>query len=117
MGSRILSRSFHVLKWKGDEDAVDEDVAVEAGADTDAMDVDGEAGETAKTVADVTEELEAGDEDSDDDDDRYEDPFDVAMVPMADMLNGRFATETVCRTFPRVFHLSHATPQSGAVIL
>ena len=67
------------------------------------MDVDGDAEETANPVADVAEELEADDEDSDDEDDRYEDPFDVAMVPMADMLNGRFATETVCRVCPSMF--------------
>lgn len=105
MGSRILSRSFHVLRWKPDGEEPDEEAEVDeadagsaldvdaAPSDGSAMEVDTPNGEAAPAQA--TED--AGEEpadDEDEDEDRYEDPFDVAMVPMADMLNGRFNTET-----------------------
>ena len=99
MGSRILSRSFHVEKWKdqhkgddtedGDVEEVDdhenekEDDAP-ASANTSAMDVDDEQ---------IREEKDDEDEDSDDED--VEDPADVAMVPMADMLNARYGCGNV----------------------
>ncbi|KAI0633526.1 SET domain-containing protein [Trametes polyzona] len=101
MGSRILSRSFHVEQWKGEhaEDEVEDEEADNAG-DTSAMDVDPqeatEAGEqTAETAppegSDGPEVLEV--EDDEDEDEDGEDPADVAMVPMADMLNARFESE------------------------
>ncbi|GJE92752.1 SET domain-containing protein [Phanerochaete sordida] len=101
MGSRILSRSFHVLRWKADGEEADEEAEVDeddagaaldggaAPADGSAMDIDTPHGTDATADAD-----EGPADDDDDDDDRYEDPADVAMVPMADMLNGRFNTET-----------------------
>ena len=107
MGSRILSRSFHVLRWKPDGEDADEEAEVdedEAGAalnaDSNARDVDTPTDPTNEAAAESAEETpqegENSNEDEDeDDDDRYEDPADVAMVPMADMLNGRFNTETV----------------------
>ena len=85
MGSRILSRSFTVHKWVGgteDEDAMvaDPDISIGSG-----MDVDMDAPSSGDVPLDGT--------DSDDED--MEDPGDVAMVPMADMLNARFESENV----------------------
>lgn len=105
MGSRILSRSFHVLRFKPEGEDADEEAEVdeaEASAtlngDGNAMDVDAPADAADEPAAQVAEEaLKEADEqeDEEEDEDRYEDPADVAMVPMADMLNGRFNTETV----------------------
>ena len=107
MGSRILSRSFHVLRWKPDGEEPDEEAEVDETEASTALNTDGNAMDVdvptdAPTVQSDAqghaEETAADDEEADDDDDdRYEDPTDVAMVPMADMLNGRFATETVGR--------------------
>lgn len=106
MGSRILSRSFHVLRWKPDGEEPDEEAEVDEAEASSALNTDGNAMDVdvptdAPAVEfDVQEPVEdaaAEDDEDDDDDDRYEDPADVAMVPMADMLNGRFATETVGR--------------------
>ncbi|KAI0743984.1 hypothetical protein C8Q80DRAFT_1220766 [Daedaleopsis nitida] len=98
-GSRILSRSFHVEKWKGehaedgDEDEQDNDQA----ADDNAMDVDQqEPLSHAAPADDEVEEQQPLDEidvEDDSDDEDREDPADVAMVPMADMLNARFESE------------------------
>jgi len=85
MGSRILSRSFTVLKWTGEyEDAMvaDADTSIGSG-----MDVDMDANNSAEL-----EQLD-GSEIDDDEDEDMEDPGDVAMVPMADMLNARFESE------------------------
>lgn len=93
MGSRILSRSFQVEKWGSAEldDSVEDeegqeheqaDVSMES-AKNDAMDVDSES--PAKVEAAVGQD-EAPEED---DDDEPGDPSDVAMVPMADLLNAR----------------------------
>ncbi|KAI0358637.1 SET domain-containing protein [Trametes cingulata] len=102
MGSRILSRSFHVEPWKGRRTEEDEPQDEDAGADDNAMDVDPEEGSTGPGDAqgdsaqgegsDEAEELIIETDDDDDDEDR-EDPADVAMVPMADMLNARFECE------------------------
>ena len=104
MGSRILSRSFHVLRWKADGEEPDEEAEVDEteassalAADGNAMDVDVPTDTPAVEAPAQEQADEAAEDDDDDDDDRYEDPADVAMVPMADMLNGRFATETVSR--------------------
>ncbi|TCD67866.1 hypothetical protein EIP91_011863 [Steccherinum ochraceum] len=89
MGSRILSRSFTVLKWER-ESGADADAMVVADADTSlgsGMDVDMDANNPVDQDLDGTEDL-----DSDDEGDS-EDPGDVAMVPMADMLNARFESE------------------------
>ena len=94
MGSRILSRSFQVSKWDGAEGEKGEDpddMVEEANKSIDsaAMDVDEQPTESPD---EVQETLEEDDEDEDD-------PANVAMVPMADMLNARFESENVCRGF------------------
>ena len=68
-GSRILSRSFHVEKWKGG----------------------GRSGEDS--TMDVDELEEPKDEDEDEE---KEDPADVGMTPMADLLNARHGCDNVC---------------------
>ncbi|KAI0335074.1 SET domain-containing protein [Cubamyces sp. BRFM 1775] len=97
MGSRILSRSFHVEQWKGEHsEEQDED---EPG-NSSAMDIDLQEGEApapegdaeAQEPEEAAEDIQVEDEDDEDDEDR-EDPADVAMVPMADMLNARFESE------------------------
>ncbi|KAK7692209.1 hypothetical protein QCA50_003833 [Cerrena zonata] len=91
MGSRILSRSFRVEPWgkeEGEEDDEEEDGA-EANTSTDnAMDVD-ELVERRHPEKGQLEPEEASDEE----DDEIEDTADIAMVPMADMLNARFESE------------------------
>ncbi|KAF9452763.1 SET domain-containing protein [Macrolepiota fuliginosa MF-IS2] len=83
MGSRILSRSFVVEKWEGDEDE-DETPGEAANASMgSAMDVDGQDHDQEKT-GDAEDSEDAEDED---------DSSDVAMVPMADILNARYQTE------------------------
>ncbi|KAH7912417.1 hypothetical protein BJ138DRAFT_1083668 [Hygrophoropsis aurantiaca] len=81
MGSRILSRSFHVEKWDGQSN--DED---ESEANTSAMDVD------AADSPDKGDHNEPEDDGGSDEDDA-DDPADVAMVPMADLLNARYGSE------------------------
>jgi SET domain-containing protein 6 len=90
MGSRILSRSFQVEKW--DPSANDEG---DDGAPQTGMDVDGDHPnpvEPDEGHNDDVEEDHGGDSDDEDDD-----SGDVAMVPMADMLNARFGCNNVCR--------------------
>lgn len=97
MGSRILSRSFRVEPWgkeEGEEDDEEEDGA-EANTSTDnAMDVD-ELVERRHPEKGQLEPEEASDEE----DDEIEDTADIAMVPMADMLNARFESENVGFTY------------------
>ncbi|KAL0575683.1 Ribosomal lysine N-methyltransferase 4 [Marasmius crinis-equi] len=78
MGSRILSRSFDVERWEGEED-LNEVANTSSGS---AMDVDIPESEREGTP----EEEE-------------EDPVDVSMVPMADLLNARFGSENA-----KLFH-------------
>ncbi|KAK1225653.1 Ribosomal lysine N-methyltransferase 4 [Marasmius sp. AFHP31] len=78
MGSRILSRSFDVERWEG-EDSSHEAANTSSGS---AMDVDAPEREGTPEV----EEEE-------------EDPVDVSMVPMADLLNARFGSENA-----KLFH-------------
>ncbi|KAJ3564428.1 hypothetical protein NP233_g8304 [Leucocoprinus birnbaumii] len=86
MGSRILSRSFVVEKWNGDEDE-DDDAAGNVGNTSlgSAMDVDD------RDQGQGSEHAEEEEEDGDDED--VDDSSDVAMVPMADLLNARYQTE------------------------
>ncbi|KAL1945928.1 hypothetical protein VTO73DRAFT_1930 [Trametes versicolor] len=104
MGSRILSRSFTVEQWKGEHhDGGDEHDGDDEAADTSAMDVDSQeapstdAAETTEPApvdgSDGPEELQIEGDGEDSDDEDHEDPGDVAMVPMADMLNARFESE------------------------
>lgn len=126
-GSRILSRSFHVLRWKADGEDPDEEVEVDEtdaksalNPDSNAMDVDAVSGDgdeapTEAVAREHAEEATEADDEDDDDDDRYEDPADVAMVPMADMLNGRFATETVSALCPEVVFMTNIHVRRGFI--
>lgn len=97
-GSRVLSRSFTVKKWEPNTavtiDNEDEGDDVPDANEDSAMDIDPPTAlETAQEEPTAQVELEDVDEDSDDDD--GDSPADVAMVPMADMLNARFESENV----------------------
>ncbi|KAG6375716.1 hypothetical protein JVT61DRAFT_3293 [Boletus reticuloceps] len=100
-GSRILSRSFTVHRWK-DDDEIEEDkdrdgVAEESGASevedphpntfTESSTHVGDAHSPSPLLDDTNEELNSDSEDDEDD------PSDVAMVPMADLLNARWGSE------------------------
>ena len=74
MGSRILSRSFDVERWEGEDDT-NEAANTSSGS---AMDVD-----TPDQEREGTPEVEEAD------------LVDVSMVPMADLLNARFGSENV----------------------
>lgn len=114
MGSRILSRSFHVERWRGEPDIDKEKPKSEPDAQTvDAdnsqnasMEVDEDAGlqSILNEVAASREGHAEGADDGDSDDEDDEDPSDVAMVPIADMLNARYGCENVrfvyiCRNY------------------
>ncbi|KZV66693.1 SET domain-containing protein [Peniophora sp. CONT] len=91
MGSRILSRSFTVEKWEGENLG-----SPAASAAADAMDVDEEDSTGERPIVNQnTAESGVGTApvDEDDDSDDEDDPANVAMVPMADMLNARFECE------------------------
>ncbi|TFY56372.1 hypothetical protein EVJ58_g7685 [Rhodofomes roseus] len=102
MGSRILSRSFCVEPWSGEEEH--DGAAADGGADADAMDVDSADQNVTDLVDDVEAQaddtLDVGEDDEDDED--SEDSTNVAMVPMADMLNARYGSENVS-------HVDHVT--------
>lgn len=88
MGSRILSRSFQVEPW----DPPEEDGApAEMDTDDDAQNLpepaEGHRGEVGE------------ERDGDSDDEGHGDPDDVAMVPMADILNARYGCNNA-----RLFH-------------
>lgn len=89
MGSRILSRSFHVEQWDPSADDEEGDEAPRAQMDVDCG-AQGPAGPDTEHCGEV--EGEHGD---DPDDGDPEDPGDIAMVPMADMLNARFGCNNV----------------------
>lgn len=96
MGSRILSRSFYVERWEGEENAKKdgEEISgtmendIHSPGKTDSMDVDTEGERIATNDEDQEENKSEG---SDDDD--KEDPSCVSMLPMADMLNARYGCE------------------------
>ncbi|KAI0268844.1 hypothetical protein BC834DRAFT_867511 [Gloeopeniophorella convolvens] len=89
MGSRILSRSFQVEAPAPGEEA---DAA---------MDTDAPQGVSHASSGDGEGQLEQLlDDDSDSDDE--DDPADVAMVPMADMLNARHGSENA-----KLFYEAH----------
>ena len=99
MGSRILSRSFHVEKWSSvgdEEDAAHENeqkdhanfMDVDDEAQSIAVDQDTLLGGEDDVVEDTLSDQEADEED-------VENSADVAMVPMADLLNARFESENV----------------------
>ena len=102
MGSRILSRSFHVERWEGEssdeKDNEEKNPSMEMIKDdlggNDSMDVDN-VNEGGDPQNEDQGDRNEGSDDDDDDDDDLEDPSDVAMVPMADMLNARYGCENV----------------------
>ncbi|KIY70636.1 SET domain-containing protein [Cylindrobasidium torrendii FP15055 ss-10] len=80
MGSRILSRSFDVERWEGEGDDEENEAAnTSRDMDVDEPEPQGEA--APASAEDAVEEEEE------------EDPSDVAMVPVADLLNARFECE------------------------
>ncbi|KAG8779728.1 hypothetical protein FRC12_023887 [Ceratobasidium sp. 428] len=92
MGSRILSRSFHVEPWGGAEDDNEEKSETATGeAVQTAQDADVSM-ESARSASPAENEDDASDDESDSDDEG-ENVEDVAMVPMADMLNARYGGE------------------------
>ncbi|KAJ2926745.1 hypothetical protein H1R20_g10342, partial [Candolleomyces eurysporus] len=93
MGSRILSRSFGVEKWRSDED--DDHKANRSMGSS--MDVD-EQNPTGSNAQDDNDNADEDNEDEDEEEDDH-DSSDIAMVPMADMLNARYGTENA-----KLFH-------------
>jgi SET domain-containing protein 6 len=98
MGSRILSRSFHVEKWKSEheqepeEDAEDKEEEEENSPPPDhAMEIDEVPPIPLEVDPSVSfDSHDAAEEDGEDDEDDGEDVGDVSMVPVADMLNARY---------------------------
>ncbi|KAG8693970.1 hypothetical protein FRC08_008784 [Ceratobasidium sp. 394] len=92
MGSRILSRSFHVEAWGGGEDQDDEEKQSSDIDENKQVTEDPDVSmESARSEQPVEDEDGASDGSSDSDD--GENVEDVAMVPMADMLNARYGGE------------------------
>ena len=97
MGNLILSRSFTVGDQDEDEEEEQEEKAHASGDEHQdigntslgsAMDVDAQASAT-------DEHLEEEASDDDDDDDEETNTLEVAMVPLADILNARYQCENV----------------------
>ena len=89
MGSRILSRSFQVERWDPPTNDKGDNGATQTEMDTD--DHTNPGGPSGEHNDDVEETDSSSDEEDED-----EDSGDVAMVPMADMLNARFGCNNVC---------------------
>jgi SET domain-containing protein 6 len=87
MGSRILSRSFNVEKWDSGEDE-EENAAANTSRGSE-MDVDAPQGSEGDESASHHDEAE------EEDGVGIDDSSDIAMVPMADMLNARYGSENV----------------------
>lgn len=104
MGSRILSRSFHVERWEGEQNEDETEQQGEENPDVSmesqkSIDADQSREEDPNQVPHDAEEQEdrEGDGNSDSDDEDQENVEDVAMVPMADMLNARYGGENVSK--------------------
>jgi len=106
MGSRILSRSFTVEKWGEDERIQGE------GEENEGSTGANNSVDSAMDVDDGIDEQDGGDDEEEGDE--GDDPSDIAMVPMADMLNARYGSENVCpfSSFPS----SCANNMTGQVI-
>lgn len=114
-GSRILSRSFQVERWEGEDGEQEDNTAANTSADSQSMDI-ADTSMGSGNGMDVDEEgpppmaeaqtLEQGDSDDEDE----EDASDVAMVPMADMLNARYGCENArnlhCKLFDNLADMS-----------
>lgn len=95
-GSRILSRSFMVSKWTSDDSAEEQSNDENEDVDSDGEPEDNipdQANTSFGSAMDV-DDLPPTDNHEDDDEDE-DDPSDVAMVPMADLLNARWGSENV----------------------
>ena len=88
MGSRILSRSFQVEALSKTDNDDSSQTRVEEDAE---MNLDEPSPHT----------LNDNDSDETDDGDDEDDPANVAMVPLADMLNARYGCENVRVHHPR----------------
>lgn len=115
-GSRILSRSFHVEKWEDENEPQGETSTPGSGiSDSEGMDVD-HSSPSAVVEGENDEDGDAGD--SEDEDEDREDPSDVAMVPMADMLNARYGSENVSMSLTNSTRAqTEIYPCTGKVIL
>lgn len=114
MGSRILSRSFNVERWNSGED--EEEIPAANTSHGSGMDVDSPEGN--ENVDEPHHAETEGEEEEEEDDDEEEDSSDVAMVPMADLLNARYGSENVCGH--HILHLcsfNSAKFLSGKVVL
>ena len=107
-GSRILSRSFTVTRWT-DDDKVEENKADDGevvGSDVDEVE-DSHPNTSIESTMHIDDDhphpplLEDSKEgpESDSEDEDEDDPSDVAMVPMADLLNARWGSENVSSLF------------------
>jgi len=94
MGSRILSRSFHV------ETGVDHN-SVGGGEFTEAN-----TGSHSAMDVDRVEKLEEQEEDDSDDED--EDTSGITMVPMADLLNARYGCNNVSSRASILLHINNS---------
>ena len=97
MGSRILSRSFNVEKWDGEDDDTDADDDESKEQRSTDMDVDEDPSVQKSDPEHLEEAQETSlvhDEDSEGEGEDA-DSSNVAMVPMADMLNARYGSENV----------------------
>ena len=89
MGSRILSRSFHVEPWVEENEVSSED------DDDGSRDAHGENGQEPTDAMDVDSLKKGVDESESDSSDTESLPMDTAMVPLADMLNASVHSENV----------------------
>ena len=106
MGSRILSRSFNVEKWNTGED--EGEGPAENSRHRSEMDVDNQ--EATRNDDDAPH--------SEVDEDDADDSSDIAMVPMADMLNARYGSENVFRhEFALTTSHTHCSPLKGKTVL
>jgi len=95
MGSRILSRSFNVEKWASGEDE-EENAAANTSYGSE-MDVD---------APQATEGDESGSHrDEEEDGVGIDDLPDIAMVPIADMLNAKYGSENVRSRGVLLYHI------------
>ncbi|KAL4078201.1 hypothetical protein V8B97DRAFT_2015387 [Scleroderma yunnanense] len=97
-GSRILSRSFTVSRWTSqDAEEQNDDGNDEAGAHDSEGELEANEPDNANTsfgsAMDVDELTPAEDHEDEDEDEDEDDPSDIAMVPMADLLNARWGGE------------------------
>lgn len=125
-GSRVLSRSFTVSKWTNDDDsdgpAPDDgdDNADDHGSEGEpegpvSDDMDNRANTSFGSAMDVDEPVADSEvnlpENHDDTDDDEDDPSDVAMVPMADLLNARWRSENAKLFYePHVLRMATTKP-------